>query len=71
MFSLHPTQGCYCAYPLHICQVPILHLGMVKHTTEVTCPRSLPGWLVDSNSKPLSPKSDALPTEIFQPGFLV
>ena len=67
MFLLHPTQGCYCSCPLHICQVPFLHLGMVRHTTEVTCPRSLPGQLVDSNSQPLGLKSDALPTELSQP----
>ena len=70
MFSLHPTQGRYCSCPLHVCQVPFLHLGTVRHTAEVTCPRSLPGQLVDLNSQPLGPKSDALPTELSQPDGL-
>ena len=61
---LHPMQGHYYSCPLHICQVPFLHLGMVRHTAKVTCPRLLPGWLVESNSQPLGPKSDALPTEL-------
>ena len=70
MILLHSTQGRYCSCPLHICQVPFLHLGMVRHTAEVTCSRSLPGQLVDLNSQPLGPKSDALPTELSWPGLI-
>ena len=39
----------------------------MRHTTEVTCLRSLPAQLVDSNSQSFGSKSDALPNELSRP----
>ena len=67
MIAYIPTQGSSSLHPIHIGQVPIVHLGMVRLPLGVTGPISPPELLGDSNLQPCIPKFDALPTELSQP----
>ena len=72
MLTYIPMQGSVRLCPLHICQVPILHLGMVRLPLEwppnVTSRIPGRGRIRTQDLTAQSIKPDALPTELSRPG---